>query len=173
MMFKPGKREKSAEEQARIAQISEYRKRDEELMQSSDGLALRSFKNRPGEVQESTRKLAYEAMNNLSQRIELLAELHGGTAQRLESYPEDLPIPDGQRPNLNPDIAEDFPWIEEGDEMFVRMDVKGRSYVFFLPESGSVNVYKDGEYKGGNHDLALYEINSHLEDNDWFGVNSG
>lgn len=174
MAFRPEKAGQSTEEAARTVQISEYRKRNEQLERASDGLALRSFKEHPDSVQEETKRLAYEAMNNLFERIRILAELHGGTAQRLDSYPKDLPLPEDKHINLQPnEVLEQNKWIKEGDQMFARLDAKGRTYVFFIPESGGVNVYKDGEYVGGNHDLALFEIHDNLERDDWFGVNAG
>lgn len=133
--------------------------------------AFSSFERKAASEEES-REAVKRYFDLLEARIKLIADFFGGTVTRLAEVPKELEVDPEVGPFLRPDMElARHPKLKNEDQPFLKMDVKGRTYLFFLPNSGVVNVYVQGEYKGGNHDLAFYEIFSHLKDGDWFGIN--
>jgi hypothetical protein len=70
---------------------------------------------------------------------------------------------------------QDWPGLGKAHRPYVRMDVVGRdakalTYLFHLTNPGKVDVYLQGKYKGGNHDLARPEIEDQLRHGGLFGV---
>jgi|GEM_PF-6159030 len=129
---------------------------------------FRHFEEGGSQDKESVKKL----FDLIEERTRLIADFFGGTVTRLAEVPEELNVDLKKNPYLRPDRElESHPKLQAEDQPFLRMDVQGRTYLFFLANTGAVNVYVDGKYKGGNHDMTYYEIFDQLKENSWFGVN--
>jgi len=96
-----------------------------------------------------------------AKRYELLATHFGGTVERVSAVPADLPAP----PRTNR-------WITERDSNpnLLVMKVGERTYVLNLVTT-QAELYVNGAYKGGNHDLAFHEIADQLDRGGYSGIN--
>jgi hypothetical protein len=107
------------------------------------------------------RKSAYGEMHG--KRLAVMAEHFDGTYTKLVTFPTDLTIPEGKRPNLSPSNFESPAGVG-------RLDVGNKTFLSDL-NGGGTDLYVDGVWRGGNHDLNLHEIYANIDENDWFGIN--
>ncbi|MFH1426873.1 MAG: hypothetical protein ABIG66_05610 [Candidatus Kerfeldbacteria bacterium] len=162
-------------EAVQVDDVKAYRAADAELWYII-GNTRSAFERIARNESDSERdiQLAEEHLEAKLQSAVLLAKLYDGTAERLSEYPEELIVPEDRRSWVDSpeEIQSIRPGLTAEHKPYMRMDVKGRTYVNHLADTGAVEVYENGKYKGGNHDLALYEIGAHLHNGDWFGVNA-
>lgn len=107
------------------------------------------------------KKAKYGEMHG--KRLAAMAEHFEGKYTKLVAIPTDLTIPEGKRPNLSPSNFESPAGVG-------RLDVGNKTFLSDL-NGGGTDLYVDGIWRGGNHDLSLHEIYANIDENNWFGIN--